>query len=641
MPSPYLDRLLKAAMKRRFLDSLALQALMKATDLLGLALAERLRQYRENADPVLDRFAQLQEQTLHVALLREALDILASRWDKLPERQRPHFTPEARFRILRLRALLAWPAHETARTFRVSEATVHRWEQEALSKPQRPTIGSLLKPVPPVRRFADVARHVVQTLVLAGFPGDRSTAAHLARAGWRLSRRSIQRIRKQKPIEPTPLPPQTSPAGRAVRARFVHHVWMLDLTEIPGLLRLFSFKLEVDPVFRTTGLGGIRGLLFLEGSRDHDEADAKESQPGVQGEGSARGAARTGDGGGDRATVPAAHERGDELEAAAGGERRAGVRGWGEPRRGGAGERAAEEDRGADGGAGFFIARARAAPVSERRRLVSPDEQVSVRRQCELLGISRSGVYYVPVEPDSEELELMRQIDELHLDYPFYGSRSIARELRGRGCPANRKRVQRLMRLMGLESVAPKPDTSRPNEEHPVYPYLLRGLTISRANQVWATDITYIPLARGYAYLVAIMDWHTRRVLSWRLSNTMDPSFCVEAVQEALSRFGRPEIFNSDQGSQFTSKDFTDVLLDAGVKISMDGKGRCLDNVFVERLWRSLKYEDIYIKAYADLVEARAGIGRYFAFYNTLRRHQALGYQTPASFSDGLLGRAA
>jgi putative transposase len=280
--------------------------------------------------------------------------------------------------------------------------------------------------------------------------------------------------------------------------------------------------------------------------------------------------------------------------------------------------------------------------VSERRRLVGPsDGQVSVRRQCELLGISRSGVYYVPVEPDAEELELMRQIDELHLEYPFYGSRSIARELRGRGCPANRKRVQRLMRLMGLESVAPKPDTSRPNEEHPVYPYLLRGLTISRANQVWASDITYIPLARGYAYLVAIMDWHSRRVLSWRLSNTMDPSFCVEALQEALSRFGRPEIFNSDQGSQFTSRDFTDVLLDAGVKISMDGKGRCLDNVFVERLWRSLKYEDVYIKAYADLVEGRAGIGRYFAFYNTLRRHQALGYQTPASFYDGLLGRAA
>jgi putative transposase len=279
--------------------------------------------------------------------------------------------------------------------------------------------------------------------------------------------------------------------------------------------------------------------------------------------------------------------------------------------------------------------------VSERRRLVAPNAEVSLRRQCELLGISRSGVYYVPVEPDAEELELMRQIDELHLEYPFYGSRSVGRELRGRGCPVNRKRVQRLMRLMGLESVAPKPDTSSPDKEHPVYPYLLRGLTISRANQVWATDITYIPLARGYAYLVAIMDWHTRRVLSWRLSNTMDPSFCVEAVQEALSRFGRPEIFNTDQGSQFTSKDFTEVLLGAGVKISMDGKGRCLDNVFVERLWRSLKYEEIYIKAYADLVEARVGIGRYFAFYNTLRRHQALGHQTPAAYYDDLIARAA
>jgi putative transposase len=279
--------------------------------------------------------------------------------------------------------------------------------------------------------------------------------------------------------------------------------------------------------------------------------------------------------------------------------------------------------------------------VSERRRLVGPDPEVSLRRQCELLGISRSGVYYVPVEPDAEELELMRQIDELHLECPFYGSRSIARELRGRGCPANRKRVQRLMRLMGLESVAPKPDTSRPNEEHPVYPYLLRGLTVSRPNQVWASDITYIPLARGYAYLVAIMDWHSRRVLSWRLSNTMDPSFCVEALQEALSRFGRPEIFNSDQGSQFTSKGFVDVLLDAGVKISMDGKGRWLDNVFVERLWRSLKYEDVYLKAYANLIEARAGLGEYFHFYNTRRSHRALGYQTPASFYDGLLGRAA
>jgi putative transposase len=279
--------------------------------------------------------------------------------------------------------------------------------------------------------------------------------------------------------------------------------------------------------------------------------------------------------------------------------------------------------------------------MKARRCLIGPDERTSIRRQCELLGVGRSSVYYVPVGPDAEELELMRRIDELHLEFPFYGSRSIARELRSKGCRVNRKRVQRLMRLMGLESVAPKPNTSKPNEGHPVYPYLLRGVTIDRPNQVWAADITYIPLARGFAYLVAIMDWHSRRVLSWRLSNTLDATSCVEALQEALSHFGRPEIFNSDQGSQFTAKDFTDVLLAAGVKISMDGKGRCIDNVFVERLWRSLKYEDVYLKAYTNLIEARAGIGAYFQFYNTRRAHHALGYQTPASFYDGLLGRAA
>jgi transposase InsO family protein len=242
MPSPYLDRLLRAAMKRRLLDGLALRALMKATHLLGLALAERLRQYRDAGDPVVDRFAQIQEQTLQAALLHEALDILGSRWDKLPERQRPHFTPEARFRILRLKAFLAWSAEDTAHIFRISVGTILRWEQEASLEPLGPSIGSLLKPVPPVRRYCDLARHLVQTLVLAGFPGDRLTAAHLARAGWRLSRRTIGRVRKEKVIEP---PPQPAAAGHGIRARFPHHVWMLDLTEIPGFLRLFSFKLAV------------------------------------------------------------------------------------------------------------------------------------------------------------------------------------------------------------------------------------------------------------------------------------------------------------------------------------------------------------------------------------------------------------
>jgi len=276
-----------------------------------------------------------------------------------------------------------------------------------------------------------------------------------------------------------------------------------------------------------------------------------------------------------------------------------------------------------------------------RRGFVHPRDSLSMRRQCEILGVNRSSLYYESAGPDPEELELMRRIDELHLQFPFYGSRRIARELRDRGLVANRKRVQRLMRIMDIEAIAPKPNTSRPEPEHPVYPYLLRGLSIGRPNQVWASDITYIPLARGFAYLVAVMDWYSRRVLSWRLSNTLDSSFCVEALDEALLRFGQPEIFNTDQGSQFTAEAFTSVLLARGVKISMDGKGRCIDNVFVERLWRSLKYEEVYLNDYDDLIDARAGIGRYFDFYNDRRPHTALGYQAPARFYDGLLREAA
>jgi transposase InsO family protein len=244
MSRDYLDRLLRAAMKRRLLDGLALRALMKATHLLGLALAERIRQYRDSGDAVLDRFAQLQEQSLHAGLWREAVEILASRWDKLPERQRPHFSPEARFRILRIKTLLAWSADETASTFRVSTGTILRWQHEALGTPERKTVGSLLKPVPPVRRYHDTVRHLVHTMSVAGFPGDRSLAAHLGRAGWKLARRTIQRIRKEKPVPP-PAPVAQPGKARAIRARYPHHVWMLDLTEIPGLLRLFCFKLVV------------------------------------------------------------------------------------------------------------------------------------------------------------------------------------------------------------------------------------------------------------------------------------------------------------------------------------------------------------------------------------------------------------
>jgi len=276
-----------------------------------------------------------------------------------------------------------------------------------------------------------------------------------------------------------------------------------------------------------------------------------------------------------------------------------------------------------------------------RRALVDPASPPSVRRQCEILGVSRSSLYYERATPDEEDLALMRRLDELHLELPFYGSRRMAQELRGEGLIVNRKRIQRLMRLMGLEAIAPKPNTSRPAPEHPVYPYLLRQLSVSRVNQVWAADITYIPLSHGFAYLVAIMDWYSRRVLSWRLSNTMESTFCVEALAEALSQFGVPEIFNTDQGSQFTDKVFTSKLLEREVKISMDGKGRYMDNIFVERLWRSLKYEEVYLNPYDNLVEARAGIGCYWLFYNDRRKHQALGYQTPAKFYDGLVGKAA
>jgi putative transposase len=264
--------------------------------------------------------------------------------------------------------------------------------------------------------------------------------------------------------------------------------------------------------------------------------------------------------------------------------------------------------------------------------MVDPQADLSVRRQCELLGVSRSGLYYEAVGPSAEELELMRRMDELHLAHPFYGSRKLSLALRAEGRPVNRKCVQRLMRLMGLESIAPKPKTSTPHPEHPVYPYLLRGLQISRPNQVWAADITYIPMKTGFLYLVAIMDWYSRRVLSWRLSNTLDSNFCVDALEEALSRFDPPGIFNTDQGSQFTAEVFTRTLRDRGIAISMDGKGRCIDNVFVERLWRSLKYEEVYLHVYDTAQQARAGIGRYIAFYNEERPHQALGYQTPDAF---------
>jgi putative transposase len=261
-----------------------------------------------------------------------------------------------------------------------------------------------------------------------------------------------------------------------------------------------------------------------------------------------------------------------------------------------------------------------------RARLDLRHKKLSVRRQCALLGLARSGVYRAPAPAGEDDAAAMRRIDALYTEHPFYGSRRIAFELK-----MNRKRVQRLMRLMGIAALGPKPRTSKPAPGHRIYPYLLRDLTVDRPNQVWACDITYVPLGAGFLYLVAIMDWASRAVLSWRLSNTMDTSFCLEALEEALARFGKPEIFNTDQGSQFTSQAFTGALERAGVRISMDGRGRFLDNIFIERLWRSLKHEDIYLKHYADGRETRAGIASWIAFYNSRRPHQALGYKTPMS----------
>ena len=265
-----------------------------------------------------------------------------------------------------------------------------------------------------------------------------------------------------------------------------------------------------------------------------------------------------------------------------------------------------------------------------RKALISVNHpRLSVVRQCTLVDISRSSYYYTPRGESEFNLKLMGKIDRQFLKTPFYGSRQMARHLRRQGYAVGRTRIRRLMRRMGLQAIYQKPRTSTPNAHHRVYPYLLRGLSIKRANQVWCSDITYIPMRRGFLYLVAIMDWHTRAVLSWRLSNSIDSSFCVEALEEALSRYGKPEIFNTDQGSQFTSEEFTGVLCRAGVRISMDGKGRWMDNVFIERLWRSLKYESVYLHEFETGFEAHREIENWLRFYNMERPHSLFDDKTP------------
>ena len=275
--------------------------------------------------------------------------------------------------------------------------------------------------------------------------------------------------------------------------------------------------------------------------------------------------------------------------------------------------------------------------------MIDKTEGLPVVKQWELLDVARSTVYYQPRPERGSDTDLMRRIDEIHLRFPFLGSRRIVDELAEEGVIVNRKHVQRLMRVMGLAALYPKRKTSAAAPGHKTYPYLLRGVTIDRPGQVWCTDVTYLPMASGFLYLVAVMDWYSRRVLAWRVSNTIDTAFCVEALTEALETYGPPEIFNTDQGATFTARAFTSVLESAGVKISMDGRGRWMDNVMIERLWRSVKYEEVYLHAYETGAQARAGLAAYFEFYNTRRRHQGLDGLTPdeAYYQEEQLPRAA
>jgi putative transposase len=270
----------------------------------------------------------------------------------------------------------------------------------------------------------------------------------------------------------------------------------------------------------------------------------------------------------------------------------------------------------------------------ERRQMIEHEHPLSLVNQCDLLELHRSGLYYRPVAVAKEDLVLMGLLDKQYLKTPFYGYRKMTKFLQGQGYQVNHKRVRRLMQLMGIEAIYPRPNTSQPNQAHKVYPYLLKGLSITKANQVWATDITYVPMERGFMYLIAIIDLYSRYVLEWSVSNTMEAEWCTQTLQKAISKYGKPGIFNTDQGSQFTAELFVGVLLAHDIQPSMDGKGRAIDNIFVERLWRSVKYEDIYLKAYADGWQLEKGMSSYFKFYNQERMHQSLAYQTPQKVYD-------
>src|ERR1017187_4048348 len=287
------------------------------------------------------------------------------------------------------------------------------------------------------------------------------------------------------------------------------------------------------------------------------------------------------------------------------------------------------QDRRADTGERFFRRRAHQGGTAERKAMIDPEHDLPIKQQAEVLGISRSTVYYEPRPISDEDLWLMRRLDELHLNYPFAGSRMLRGLLWQQGLEVGRRHIKTLMKRMGIEAIYRKPNTSKPAPGHKIYPYLLRDLAVTRPNQAWAMDITYVPMEHGFVYLAAVVDWFSRRVLAWRLSITMEASFCIEAVEEALSKNEKPEIFNTDQGSQFTSDDFTGLLRKNGIDISMDGRGRWRDNVFVERVWKSIKYEEVYLHAYETVKEARTSIGKYLEFYNSIRPHSSLDGFTP------------
>src|SRR5882757_1483952 len=364
--------------------------------------------------------------------------------------------------------------------------------------------------------------------------------------------------------------------------------------------------------------------------RDDDKTNETEPHGGVQGQGGVGGLEGRQDGVGAGADFRCASEPDHRLEVAvAGGGGGRVRRGSGPPGAGCRCEDAACQDRRADAGERFFRRRAQQGRHAERQAMIDRSHDLPLTRQAEVLGLSRSSLYYQPRPVSPGDLAIMRRIDELHLDYPFAGSRMLRDLLHDEGIEVGRQRVITLMRRMGIEAIYRRPNTSKCSPGHKVYPYLLRGITVDRPNQAWAMDITYIPMARGFVYLAAVVDWFSRRVLAWRVSIGMEVDFCLEAVEEAMARYGAPETFNTDQGSQFTSAAFTGLLADNGIQISMDGKGSWRDNVFVERLWRSVKYEEVYLRAYDSVSDARASIGRYLDFYNGRRPHSSLDGMTP------------